>query len=281
MDKNKPRLDSENLRARLKLRSFESEKKLLVSHPTAAEFFGHLKLRPGKIRQHAARLLTSGALAGSLLLTAHTGLPTQANTTIAANNLTWQNILPPEGQWSLSPDQEQEISQKIKAAFGVNAVPELDGNRLPHDYGRMGAEQHLARFPGDNVPNMAPGLGGWGYVTDPTVEKYYVAVPIIYLPDWRERTKYYVDWYRWRRMVVVNPANGKAIVSAVADAGPADWTGKHFGGSPEVLEYLGINTGMQNHPVVMFFLDDPNNEVPLGPLEYNIEVNKELTAKQA
>ena len=111
-------------------------------------------------------------------------------------------------------------------------------------------------------------------------EKYYVAVPIMYIPDWNQRVKYYVDWFKYRRVVVVNPANGKVIVAAVADAGPARWTGKHFGGSPEVMQYLGINFGMQNHPVVLFFLNDPNHEIPLGPLEYNVgELKREMADK--
>lgn len=304
------RLDSELLRQRLILRHAASERKLLSAHATAREFFEKLQLRPGKIREHAARLVTSGALAGSLLLSsplAITSLSTLPTNSGEQSNLTpapilSQNMsqfltatLPPVGNWTLNSDQEEKIKKKIRDTYGVNATPELDGNRLPNDYGRMGAEQLLPRYPGDSAydhgefidKGQTPGLGGWGYfayskdkMTEELyqTEKYYVAVPIIYLPDFRERVKYYVDWYKYRRMVVVNPANGKAIVTAVADAGPANWTGKHFGGSPAVMSYLGINTGMQNHPVVMYFLDDPNKEVPLGPLEYNWTENQKLLA---
>lgn len=309
----KNRLDSELLRQRLILRHAASERKLLTAHSTAREFFENLQLRPGKIREHAAKLITSGALAGSLLLTsplAITAVSTASGPNaggqqnLAAANILQQNMaqfltatLPPVGNWTLSSDQEEKIKKKIREIYGVNTVPELDGNRLPNDYGRMGAEQHLPRYPGDSVyehqdfidKGITPGLGGWGYfayskdkMTDELyqTEKYYVAVPIIYLPDFHQRVNYYVNWYKYRRMVVVNPANGKAIVAAVADAGPANWTGKHFGGSPEVMAYLGINTGLQNHPVVMYFLDDPNKQIPLGPLEYNWEVNQKILANK-
>ena len=66
------------------------------------------------------------------------------------------------------------------------------------------------------------------------------------------------------------------MISAIADAGPAAWTGKHFGGSPEVMAYLGLNVGKQKGPVVLFFVDDPEDKVPLGPLENNLEANQLL-----
>ena len=298
----KPTLDASILRSRLKLKSIASEKKLQDKHPIAHQFFKNSGLRPGQIRAHAAKILTSGALASTLLLSAPVPLPTigtvidshkiaLSSTELSRAGLVYdlKTILPPMGEWQLTADQEGKVSQHIQQIYGVKAVSSLSGNKLNNQYGRMGAEQHLPRFPGDTAEQhgefvdkgITPGLGGWGYVGDFEVEKYYVAVQTLYIPDWNQRTKYYVDWFKWRHMVAVNPANGKAMVVAVADAGPANWTGKHFGGSPEVMNYLGIDYGMQNHPVVLFFLDDPKGEVPLGPLEYNIEANKKLLANQA
>jgi len=33
--------------------------------------------------------------------------------------------------------------------------------------------------------------------------------------------------------------NGNAVVADIADSGPAAFTGKQFGGSPAVMNYLG------------------------------------------
>lgn len=300
-------LNSEQLRNKLKVRNQISETKLLKNHPEATKFFEKYQLRPGKIREHAARLLTSGALAGSLLLSP--ALPLTATPFISLQSdqnyssldapgqlrfklrQTVADSIPPIGDWKLSEGQEKKISDALAETFGVQAKAELDGHRLNNAYGRMGAEQHLPRFPGDNVSlhdelqekGITPGLGAWGYFAyskgDMTpelyaAEKWYVAVQTLYLPDWTTNTRELADWYKHRRVVVVNPASGKTVVAAIADAGPAQWTGKHFGGSPEVMQYLGINHGMQNHPVLLFFLDDPKKEVPLGPLEYNVKTHK-------
>ena len=83
-------------------------------------------------------------------------------------------------------------------------------------------------------------------------EKYYVAVQTLYLPDWTTRLAYLRDWYKYRKVVVTNPVNGKTIIAVVDDSGPSWWTGKHFGGSPEIMAYLGLNVGMQKGPVVLF-----------------------------
>ena len=105
-------------------------------------------------------------------------------------------------------------------------------------------------------------------------EKWYAVVQTLYLPDWKTNTKRLSGWYKFRRTVVINPVNGKAIVTAIADAGPSWWTGKHFGGSPEVMAYLKLNTGMQKGPVLVFFLEDSQNLLPLGPVEYNVNNKK-------
>ena len=67
-------------------------------------------------------------------------------------------------------------------------------------------------------------------------------------------------------MIVVNPDNGKAVVAAIGDAGPAPYTGKHLGGSPEVMSHLERQDGAAKGPVLYFFINDKENKIPLGPV---------------
>lgn len=301
------KLDTEYLYSKIKYRHLLSEKSLEKTHPRAFEFFNQKGLPPGKIREHAQKILASGVLAGSLLLstpnlakmpavnpTLVSSISTSSTQSTLVNSLA--SILP-KGIKLLTSDQETEISHLLYETFGISAVPKLGATKLNHVYGLIGAEQHLPRFPGDNVAQhqeflnsgITPGLGAWGYfapskqkLTDDLInkEKYYVAVQTLYLPDWLTNFRYLRDWYKYRKVVVVNPVNGKTIICDVADSGPANWTGKHFGGSPEVMAYLGLNVGKQKGPVVLYFVDDPDGNVPLGPLEYNIESNTNLLAKK-
>ena len=180
----------------------------------------------------------------------------------------------------LTPEQETNVTQILTKMFKFSVTAELDGKRLNRNYGLIGAEQHLARYPGDTMAThfdnpqdrrfyssgMAPGLGGWGYFDNSEQEKYYIAVPVFLSPGWQEKKMDLVNFFRFRKMLVVNPQNGKAIVADIGDSGPAEWTGKHLGGSPEVMSYLEREDGAARGPVLYFFINDPNNKIPLGPV---------------
>ncbi len=291
-------LHTAKLRLALKRQVHRSARKLRKNHPHAVSFLEKRGITPAKLREHAGRIATTGALATAMLLTPPIVQQVRSATSAIAQMTSLQlqqklteeltSILPKEMSM-LTPAQEQQIANIVQTLWGIRAVAELDGERLNRSYGFIGAEQHLPRFPGDSVDQhdgfqrsgITPGRGAWGYfapskqaLTQDLIdkEKWYVAVQTLYLPDWNTRTRYLRDWYKYRKVFVINPANGKTVAAVVADAGPANWTGKHYGGSPEIMAYLGLNVGKQKGAVVLFFVDDPNNEVPLGPVEYNVKL---------
>lgn len=203
-----------------------------------------------------------------------------------------KNVLPGDVR-PLSSDEEKIVGEILTRDFGFPVSAELNGKRLNTSYGLIGQEQHLPRYPGDNVFNhfssqaeadkywsygLTPGLGAWGYFadssgaltqTDIEREKYYIAVQTFLAPGFNSsNSKEYTDFFKYRKMLVVNPQNGKAIVADIADAGPSPWTGKQLGGSPEVMTYLERFDGSQRGPVLYFFIDDPNDTIPLGPVSY-------------
>lgn len=191
----------------------------------------------------------------------------------------------------LTQEEEAKAESLLSDHYGVTVKAEMNGLRLNRSYGYIGAEQHLARYPGDTMEShfdneddasrywssgMAPGLGAWGYfvpagqqMTEKDVmrEKYYIAVQTFLSPDFKKKVGEYRDFYKYRKMLVVNPNNGKAVVAVIGDAGPAEWTGKSLGGSPEVMIYLERVDGRAKGPVLYFFLDDPDDTIPLGPIE--------------
>jgi hypothetical protein len=200
-----------------------------------------------------------------------------------------KDTLPAEVQ-SLNKDQEDQISKIFEETLHIKATAELEGIMLNRGYGLIGQEQHLRRFPEDTIydhfdteeearlftrEGMAPGLGAWGYFAqskqqmtnlDKDRERYYIAVQTFLSPGWGENVGKYGKFFKYRKMLIVNPENGKVIVANIADAGPAEWTGKHLGGSPEVMHYLERVDGAQRGPVIYFFIDDPSDTIPLGPI---------------
>jgi hypothetical protein len=191
----------------------------------------------------------------------------------------------------LTREEEENITGTLSKSFGMKVLAELEGKRLNTNYGYMGAEQHLMRYPGDTIAThfstqeeaeryarsgMAPGRGAWGYFTssggsltqkDIDREKYYLAVQTFLSPGFMENVREQYAFYKYRKMLVVNPENGRAMVVVIGDAGPAAWTGKQLGGSPEVMDYLKRVDGRQKGPVLYFFIDDPEDKIPLGPID--------------
>lgn len=186
--------------------------------------------------------------------------------------------------------EEQDITSLLSKTYGVKITATLEGKALARNYGLIGQEQHLMRFPGDTMSThfssqedadkygaqgMAPGRGAWGYfanskeaMTEKDIEreKYYIAVQTFLAPDFNQQVAQYRDFFKYRKMLVVNPENGKAIIVVIGDAGPGVSTGKHLGGSPEVMKYLERVDGAQKGPVLFFFIDDKNDTIPLGPV---------------
>jgi hypothetical protein len=282
---NKSRIDTEYLRNKLKLKSLEAKRSFQEKYPHAHKFLADRGIDLAKIRQHSAKVISAGALTGTLLLSPPVGVDFRAPLEISKNvdkplQETFLGLLKsalPEKARPLLRTEEKALEQIFQEVIGVKTKATLEGEHLNTTYGYIGAEQHLKRFAGDSMrvhpavaeddEGMAPGRGAWGYVPG-DVEKWYAVVQTLYLPDWSTRQPYLRDWYKYRKVLIVNTENGNAVVAAIADAGPAAWTGKHFGGGPEVMNYLG-GPRYKKGPVIVFFVDDPENKVPLGPVEYN------------
>lgn len=195
---------------------------------------------------------------------------------------------------ALEPSEEAQILDVISKNFDLKVTSELNGIRLNRNYGLIGGEQHLYRYPGDNLyahadtssdwamyggAGIAPNLGAWGYFApskeefrekDKLRERYYLAIQTFLVPGYVENVDKYRDFFKFRKMLVVNPKTGQAIVAVIGDAGPAEFTGKHLGGSPEVMEVLGFADGPRKGAVLYFFIDDPEDQTPLGPVNVTL-----------
>ena len=250
-----------------------------------------------------SKQLAVGSLSGLLLLTTPAGNIAERSTQIAQAQAPVPKIdsktflisnlseIVPKDVRPLTVNEEAKIGDLLSKSYGIKASATLNDLRLNRSYGLIGAEQHLARYPGDSMSNhfdgnnedsskyyssgMAPGLGAWGYFAtsrsalteeDSMREKYYIAAQTFLAPDYNQKVSEYRDFFKYRKMLIVNPENGKAVVAVIGDAGPAQWTGKHLGGSPEVMKHLERVDGSARGPVLYFFIDDPDDTIPLGPV---------------
>ena len=272
----------------------------------------HRSLQEKLWEKHGQSLkhLALGSLGGLMLLSAPPQQVLSAPTLFASrddilkgfdeNILLAQSLseIMPKEIRPLERDQEEKITELLSKNFGFKVLAEIEGIRLNRNYGLIGGEQHLYRYPGDNLythadttqdwamygsAGIAPWLGAWGYFAsskeeftqvDKLRERYYLAVQTFLSPGFAENVEKYRVFFKFRKMLVVNPKTGQAMVAVVGDAGPAEWTGKHLGGSPEVMDALSLAGGMRKGPVVYFFIDDPEDKIPLGPIKIKREAQK-------
>ncbi len=278
------------LREKLEKRNKSIKEQIVTKHKEAFDW-----------AQDNTKQLAAGAMGSLLLLTTPVvNLLPKDNTVqsaqftdISENVFIVNDLKPylPDKVGELIPSQEEKISEVLSNYYGFSVKPEINNLRLNTTYGYIGLEQHLRRYPGDNIDEhfstfpganqfieggMAPGLGGFGFFAPSKAqmtqkesdrEKYYIAVQTFMAPRFAEKKKEYIDFFKFRKMLVVNPNTGRAVVVVIGDAGPAVWTGKHLGGSPEVMSYLERVDGKEKGPVLYFFIDDPEDKIPLGPVE--------------
>lgn len=269
----------------------------LLKLPSAKKFFTRSNLLAYRLRQKSSQILAGAGLIGAIItmpapqsfgtIEAPTAISPESST-ILSNHQKLLGVLHeiiPHQPAKFTSEKAAVIEKLLYENLRISTKAVLDDQSLNHQVGYIGAEQHLKRFPGDTLAGhdelqssgMAPGLGAFGYFTkdsqsfttrDYLREKYYCAVQTLYLPEWNKNSRFLKDWYKFRKIIVVNPINGLATVCDIADAGPANWTGKQFGGSPEVMESLKLNGGPRKGLVLILFVDDPDNQVPLGPVNY-------------
>lgn len=296
--------DVQRLKSGLIKRRDEAKYALRDTHRHARDWLDQNQVEFKALRQKSQKLLATASLAAAVLLSpppiSDLTTPHEIKAKLNAKGFMGSDELESDLAHDLAvyvppipghatSQNESLISMTIQQKLGITAVPQLDGQRLNHSYGWMGYEQHLKRFPGDDlsghdeeqIAGIAPGLGGWGYfayssadLTPEVVlkEKYYFAVQTLYLPHWKSDLSHLVKWYKHRKMIAINPENGKAVVGVVADAGPAKFTGKQFGGSPEAMTHLDLIHGKKKGKVILYFVDDPDNKIPLGPVSTNYQL---------
>ncbi len=296
--KGKERVDFEKLGQILEDSVKNATAKLTEHHGKILSVFGLAQVLPKIAKQTSVLALASFLMALTAAPPTGTSVPLgqqNPHQTAAVQMTQDQELAQMQADlaaYKSSPDAQSEktLQESVTKLTGVDSQAELDGHRLNKINGLIGAEQHLYRYPGDTIEDqlktqsdydmyarsgIAPGKGAWGYfapsksqMTPDLVEKekYYFAVQTFLAPEFKTNWKVLREWFKYRKMIAVNTKTGQAVVAVVADAGPAEWTGKSFGGSPEVMHHLGYGGGPRKGEIVILFVDDPGNKIPLGPI---------------
>ncbi|MBD3279524.1 MAG: hypothetical protein GF390_02320 [Candidatus Pacebacteria bacterium] len=297
----------------LQIYAQELKKQILAKHQDVAVWLQEHDLELEDLKDASQQLLAAISLAGQVAMNQPAEVQAQEQLQAIAEekkddwlaqvtNEEYQEIINKMIGFAHGPvghlDKEAELylEQQLTDILGFAVTAELDSHRLNHSIGIMGSEQHLRRFPNDKLTDhdayqqagLAPNRGafGWftenGQLTSQSImrEKYYFAVQTLYLPDWNSNYQELKPWYKWRKMIMINPSEQLAVVGVVGDAGPAAWVKKQFGGSPEVIREGQVWSPKTRGHVILFFVDDPDDEIPLGPIDLSLEAREKNQTSQ-
>lgn len=118
---------------------------------------------------------------------------------------------------------------------------------------------------------VSPALSPRQHSINSTVQEVYEYRP----GTWRGRTRSSnlngssaqtttaINWHRGRRVLVTNPANGRRLVASIMESGPAIFTGRVSGLSPEAM--LALDTTTDKNDLEYGFMLDQS--IPVGPLQ--------------
>lgn len=187
----------------------------------------------------------------------------------------------------LPRQDELYLEQQLTDFFGFEVTAEIEGVRLPHSIGVMQAGPHLRRHPTDLLSQhqrcrsagikTTRGSFGWftemGQLTPQGVlqETYYFAVQSQFVTGWKSSPYLLKNWLKFRKLVMINPANHRAVVGSLGDSAPAEWMQYQFAGSPEAIQDGKVWSPQARGHVLLFFVNDPMNQVPLGPLDLSYD----------
>jgi hypothetical protein len=184
----------------------------------------------------------------------------------------------------LQTDSELYLEQQLSDILGFGVTASLDNQRLPFTTGMIKALPHQLRFPDDKLEEhsavleagIAQKRGDFGWLMQPhqhsadnaVAEKYSFCVPLTYLPNWQADHQRLRAWYKKRKVVVINPQNQRAVVGVIADIGPSQTLKYQFGASPEVIREGLLWSPQAQGRVIMLFVDDASDKVPLGLVDF-------------
>lgn len=186
----------------------------------------------------------------------------------------------------LEGDDLLYLEQQLSDIFGFDVSSELENHKLPYIMGTLEALPHYRRFPIDHLDQhksyleagMSKTRGGFDWMLEEGKlssraiirEKYGVSLPLANLKEWQVDHNELNKWYRFRKLLIINPFDLRAVVATIIDGGFISNLKYQFGATPEVIREGNIWSPGSSGKVLMFFINDKDDKVEHGPITLTV-----------
>ncbi|NCN82842.1 MAG: hypothetical protein GW947_02635 [Candidatus Pacebacteria bacterium] len=174
---------------------------------------------------------------------------------------------------SIMPEKELlYLEQQVSDLLGFEISSSLDGQRLTHSFGKMQALDEFTLQPtqfetvasvrGAAIKRGRPSLGWDKQFLDKNEKQYLLANHLVLLEDWHQKYAHYKNWYKWRKLLLINPFNRIAVVVELASYTLPNPMQFQFGGSPDLIRASQAWSPEAQGLVCVFFIPDAVNSKP-------------------
>ncbi len=183
------------------------------------------------------------------------------------------SVLPPH---RFEPELALYLEQQLSEITGIEVTSVLDGHRLHFQTGVVCSLPHSKRSPTDALgrhevlfeAGLRQSRSCYGWVPEDH-ERYGIALPLVlFSPDPVERTQL-KQWYKYRKMLLVNPHEQKAVIASVFDVQFTQTQKYQFGATPEAVRSLHAWSPKTQGRTLLFFVT-PTDTHPLGPVDMQL-----------
>ena len=169
---------------------------------------------------------------------------------------------------SIMPEKELlYLEQQVSGLLGFEITSSLDGQRLTHSFGKIQAlnafslQPHAQSETTVSVRGATVRLGrptlGWDKSPDAIgTKQFLLANHLLLLEDWHHKYAHYKKWYKWRKLLLINPFNRIAVVVELASYALPNPMQFQFGGSPDLIRASQAWSPEAQGLVCVFFIPD-------------------------
>jgi hypothetical protein len=188
----------------------------------------------------------------------------------------------PAGKIDL-PDQLY-FEQQLGDMLGMTISAQLDSYSLPDTIAHSLSLPHFKTHPTDKLSQhslqeagLSPTRPSFGWLTDKSshLETFGIAIPLHKLDEWSSRRQEYLEWFKHRKVLVINPSRQLAAVGAIINSAPAHVQRFQVGLSPELVRATQAWHPETKGKLALFLVDEAAGNVPLGPASLKLEIKED------
>jgi len=158
------------------------------------------------------------------------------------------------------------LEQQLSDLLGLTITSELDGHRLPHTMVKIQSRSHQPKVLDDQITHHAniyeAQMGqkrssfGWSN-QDELAEQFGLSLPLYLLKEWQTDYKKTWQWFKYRKVVLINPWKKLAAIAVITDIAP-DYTQRYQAlSNPELSRQTQLWFPGSQGRACLFLLENP------------------------